>query len=138
MQENLGCLRKTIVGSLLIMFGIFICSAVSVAGIDVVCRNDIERKLPLYPQGVVVSEEAGFFRPRAMGMSTIVMTTDDAVNDVRDWYADYRLELEKQAYDERTGRRMSAQGLANVSFSVQEDDETGQTLIYLMSECAYN
>lgn len=138
MQENLGCLRKTIVGSLLIIVGILLCSVVSVAGIDVLCHNDIQHKLPLYPQGVVVAEENGFFRPRAMGISTVVMTTSDSVKDVRKWYSDYRLELERSAYDERSGSRKVPQGLATVSFSVDEDAETGQTVIYLMSECAYN
>lgn len=138
MQENLGCLRKTVVGSLLIMFAILLCSAASMVGIDVLCHNDIERKLPLYPQGVVVKEESGFFRSRAMGISTIVMTTPDSAQDVRRWYSDYRLELERAVYDERTGRRNSPQGLANVSFSLNQDAETGQTVIYLMSECAYN
>lgn len=138
MQENLGCLRKTIVGSLAIIIGIMLCSVVSVGGIDILCRNDIEHKLPLYPQAVVASEESGFFRPRAMGMSTVVLTTPDSAKDVRQWYSDYRLELEKQSYDERTGRRTSPQGLANVSFRVEENSSTGKTLVYLMSECAYN
>lgn len=138
MQENLGCLRKTIVGSLAIMIGIILCSVVTVAGIDVACHSDIEHKLPLYPQGVVLEETSGFLRPRAMGRSTITMTTDDSVETVRKWYSDYRLELDKQAYDETTRRRTAPQGLANVSFSVDDDPETGQTIIYLMSDCAYN
>jgi hypothetical protein len=138
MQENLGWLRKTLTGCLFIMIGIVLCGVITVAGIDVACKSDIENKLPLYPQGVVVSEESGFLRPRGMGRSTIVMTTSDSAKDVRKWYSDYRLELEKQAYDEATGRRNVPQGLANVSFTVDEDAETGQTLVYLMSDCAYN
>ena len=138
MKENLGCLRQTLIGCLAIVVGIFVCSVVSVAGIDLMCHNDIEHKLPLYPQALVVSEESGFFRARGMGMSTVLMTTRDSAKAVRTWYSDYRLEFEKQSYDERLGRRTSPGGLANVSFRVQENSETGETLITLMSECAYN
>jgi hypothetical protein len=138
MQENLGCLRKTLTGCLMIIIGIFICSVVSVAGIDVMCHNDIEHKLPFYPQAEIISQESGFFRPRAMGVSTVLLTSSDSAQDVRKWYSDYRLELEKQSYDERTGRRVAPGGLATVSFSVEENPDTGKTLITLMSDCAYN
>jgi hypothetical protein len=138
MQKNLGCLRQTLIGCLMIIVGIFACTVVSVVGIDMVCYNNIEEKLPLYPQAVVVSQESGFFRPRGMGMSTVVMTTTDAAKDVRKWYSDHLREVEKQSYDEQTRRRTAPLGLANVSFQVEEDSKTGQTLITLMSECAYN
>ncbi len=42
MQKNLGCLRQTLIGCLMIIVGIFACTVVSVVGIDMVCYNNIE------------------------------------------------------------------------------------------------
>jgi hypothetical protein len=72
-----------------------------------------------------------------MGRTYVVMATTDLAADVSQWYRSHRLKLAEQGRDE-SGRNLSANGLATVSYRVAEDNVTGQTLIYLVSECAYN
>jgi len=129
-------LRQTIFSSLVILLAILLCSIVSVLSLDAVCHSEIERVLPLYPQAELVSQQHDFLRPRAMGHTYTVLTTHDLPADVRLWYRSGRFKLEKEM--DENNRNLSPNGLATVSYRVAEDDITGQTLIYLVSECAYN
>jgi hypothetical protein len=129
-------LRQTIFSILVILLAIMLCSIVSVLSIDELCHSEIERTLPLYPGAELVSQQHEFFRPRAMGRTYLVLATDDLAADVSQWYRDNRLKLATHAEDE-SGRNLS-NGLATVSYRVSKDEVTGQTLIYLVSECAYN
>lgn len=130
-------LRQTIFSILVILLAIMLCSIVSILTIDQLCHSEIERTLPLYPNAELVSQQHEFLRPRAMGRTYVVMTTTDLSANVSQWYRDHRLQLATHAQDE-SGRNLSPNGLANVSYRVAEDNVTGQTLIYLVSECAYN
>jgi hypothetical protein len=129
-------LRQTIFSILVILLAIMLCSIVSVLAIDELCHSEIERTLPLYPDAEMVSQQNEFLRPRAMGRTYVVMATTDLAADVRQWYRDNRLKL--SAHDSDQSGRNIANGLATVSYRVSEDNVTGQTLIYLVSECAYN
>jgi hypothetical protein len=135
--NNSSCFRQTVIGILVITVGVMLCSVLSVAGIDIVCHNDIERILPLYPGAEIVSEQSGFFRPRAMGLSVVVLTSTDAVADVRKWYLDHHLSVIRGTMDEN-GQRISPSNIATITTQVDEDQETGLTRITLESECAYN
>jgi|GEM_PF-1356458 len=130
-------LRQTIFSILVILLAIMLCSIVSVLTIDELCHSEIERTLPLYPNAELVSQQNEFFRPRAMGRTYVVMATTDLVADVSQWYRSHRLKLARQGQD-ASGRNLTPNGLATVSYRVSEDNVTGQTLIYLVSECAYN
>lgn len=130
-------LRQTIFSTLVILLAIMLCSIVSVLTIDELCHSEIERTLPLYPQAELVSQQNEFFRPRAMGRTYVVMATTDLAVDVSQWYRSHRLKLARQGQD-KSGRNLTPNGLATVSYRVSEDNVTGQTLIYLVSECAYN
>jgi hypothetical protein len=130
--------RQTLKSVLLIVAAVFLCSISSVVGIDVLCHNDIEQTLPLYPGAELVSEESGFFRVRGMGVSQTILRTSDSVAAVRKWYGDRKHELERQSYDESSGRNTSPRHLSTVDVALKDVPETGQTLITLTSECAYN
>ena len=129
-------LRQTIISTLVILVAVILCSLVSVLGIDAICHNDIEKVLPYYPNADLVSQQHDFLRARAMGHTYEVLATNDLPANVRQWYSDLRLKLAKHGADD-SGRNMP-NGLATVSYRVAKDDVTGQTLIYLVSECAYN
>lgn len=129
-------LRQTIFSSLVILLAIMLCSIVSVLGLDAVCHSEIERVLPLYPQAELVSQQHDFLRPRGMGHTYVVLATTDQPTLVRQWYRDVRFSLSRST--ENSERNLSPNGLATVSYRVSEDNVTGQTLIYLVSECAYN
>jgi hypothetical protein len=130
-------LRQTIFSILVILLAIMMCSMISVLTIDQLCHSEIERTLPLYPNAQMVSQQNDFFRPRAMGRTYVVMATTDLAPNVSQWYRDNRLKLATHGQD-NSGRNLSPNSLATVSYRVAEDNVTGQTLIYLVSECAYN
>ena len=130
-------LRQTIFSILVILLAIMLCSIMSVLAIDELCHTEIERTLPLYPDAELVSQQNEFLRPRAMGRTYLVLATTDLAADVSQWYRDNRLKLATYGQEE-SGRNLSPHGLASVSYRVAEDNVTGQTLIYLVSECAYN
>jgi hypothetical protein len=130
-------LRQTIFSILVILLAIMLCSIVSVLAIDELCHSEIDRTLPLYPQAELVSQQHEFLRPRAMGRTYVVLATTDLAADVSQWYRDHRLKLATRGED-ASGRNLSPNGLASVSYRVSQDAVTGQTLIYLVSECAYN
>jgi hypothetical protein len=123
-----------------IILGVIICSIGTTAAIDVACYNDIGYKQPLYPGAEIIDESRGFFRVRGMGRSEVVLRTPDSADTVRKWYNDYRESLKHATVDEedRSATNMSSGGLAIVSMSAVDDAETGQTRIYLRSDCAYN
>jgi hypothetical protein len=130
-------LRQTIFSILVILLAIMLCSIVSFLTIDELCHSEIERTLPLYPHAELVSQQNEFLRPRAMGRTYLVLATTDLAADVSQWYRDNRLKLTSHDQNE-SGRNLSPNGLAAVSYRVAQDNVTGQTLIYLVSECAYN
>jgi hypothetical protein len=129
-------LRQTIFSSLVILLAVMLCSVVSILTLDAVCHSEIERVLPLYPQAELVSQQHDFLRSRGMGHTYVVLTTSDVAADVRQWYRDLRFKLSRGT--DESDYNMSPNGLATVSYRVGTDDITGQTLIYLVSECAYN
>ncbi len=129
-------LRQTIISTLVILVAVMLCSVVSVLSIDAICHSDIERTLPYYPNATLVSQQHDFLRARAMGHTYDMLTTTDLPEVVRQWYSDQRLKQAQHPSDE-SGRNLP-RGLATVSYRVAKDDVTGQTLIYLVSECAYN
>jgi hypothetical protein len=140
-RQNSGCfLRQTLIGCVFIILGTIICSIGTTAAIDVACASDIGYKMPLYPGAEIIGETRGFFRTRAMGRSELVLRTPDSAETVRKWYDDYRHSITRSTVDEedRSATNMSPGGLATVSMSTAPDAETGQTRIYLRSDCAYN
>lgn len=130
-------LRQTIFSSLVILLAMMLCSIVSIVTVDAVCHSEIERTLPLYPQAELISQEHDFLRPRAMGHTYTVLATNDAPEKVRQWYRDLRLSQPQTSLDD-SNRNLTPGGLATVSYRIAPDNVTGQTLIYLVSECAYN
>lgn len=140
-RENSGCfLRQTLIGCVFIIIGTIICSIGATAAIDIACSSDIAYKMPVYPGAEIIGETRGFFRARAMGRSELVLRTPDSADTVRKWYDDYRESLKHATVDEedRSATNMSPGGLASVSMSAVDDAETGQTRVFLRSECAYN
>lgn len=128
--------RQTIIGSLLIVLAVVVCSVVMFVSIDAICARNIETALPFYPDAELVSQEYNFLRPRAMGQTYVVLESGDDFATVRQWYRDHRLQQSTRRAEDDSMRTSS--GLATVSHRVAQDPVTGRTLIYLVSECAFN
>ncbi len=93
---------------------------------DELCRRDIARRQPYYPNVELVEREYDFLRPRAMGITHITFHTDDDEETVRQWMRDITLDLLD---------RDQFHGLASVGWETQPG-ESGGTLIFYYSECS--
>ena len=60
---------------------------------DQVCYMDITSRQAMYPDAEIVSEEYDLIRPRAMGMTTLVLQTDEDEETLRQWLRERNLEL---------------------------------------------
>ena len=90
-------------------------------GSDQLCRYDIQRRLPPYPGAEIVSSEHDFLRPQALGETSIVLTTPDNPETVREWYRQLNLTLLEQ-------NRL--RGLAAIDRRFEADATGGTTIIY--------
>jgi hypothetical protein len=135
--DTLTFVRRTVLSVVLIMGAILVCSITVVVGVDALCRSDIDKWLPVYPNATVSSTEHDFFRPRAMGRTTMILETADAAPKVRAWYYNNRDQLTRG--QEFEGNQTARTGIATVEYQV-ENLPNGQngSRIYLWSECAYN
>ena len=61
--------------------------------IDQVCYMDITSRQTMYPDAEIVAETYDMFRPRAMGMTTLVLQTDDDEETLKQWLRERNLEL---------------------------------------------
>ncbi len=99
--------------------------AAAVLGADQLCRNDIARRLPPYPNATLRSAEHDFLRVRAAGRTEMSFATPDGLEEVRDWNRELTLSLlEKE----------QMRGLADVSRRF-EVNPAGGTLIYDTTRC---
>ena len=99
--------------------------AVAILGADQLCRNDIARRLPPYPNATLRSAEHDFLRVRAAGRTAMSFATPDDVEAVRDWNREVTLSLLE---------RERLRGLADVSRRF-EVDPAGGTLIFDTTRC---
>ncbi len=112
---------------LLIIAGVFVCVSVTTFYIDAKCASDISRWLPTYPNAEVVSVEHDFFRPLAMGETTMILWSSDDATTIRSWHTDTLLSVE----NENPNR-----GMVSVNWRVVPDQENGGSTIRMYSECA--
>ena len=99
--------------------------AAAVLSADQLCRNDIARRLPPYPNATLRSAEHDFLRVRAAGRTAMSFATPDDVEAVRDWNREVTLSLLE---------RERLRGLADVSRRF-EVDPAGGTLIFDTTRC---
>ena len=112
--------------SLLSLFVIGIVATLLIfAGADSLCRYDISRRLPYYPNAKLISSETDSFRLRALGNSLMVFETTDDQETVAVWYRQLTLEqLDKGIM----------RGLADIR-RFYETSDRGTTVIYYQTSC---
>jgi hypothetical protein len=79
-------LPRPIVGCLVIVVAIFLCSGVSMFVADRVCYGSLSQRLPIYPNATIKSRAHNLFTEFGMGNTAITMTTPDDPTTVRNWY----------------------------------------------------
>ncbi len=108
----------------LLIFGI-VATLLIFAGADSLCRFDISRRLPYYPNAQLIKSETDSFRLRALGRSEMVFETSDDEQTVAEWYRNLNLEQIDKGL---------LRGLADIQ-RYFESDEKGKMLIYYRTSC---
>lgn len=108
-----------------LLFSVILVAAL-ILGTDQLCRNDIQKRLPYYPNASLVSQNKELLRYRAAGRTDMVFKTDDPPETVSAWFR----ELNLAQLDEGIFR-----GLADITRRYEPDTDGG-TLIYYTSVCA--
>lgn len=135
-SENRTPLGRLLLSIVLIIFGIIAFVSLLTLGIDVRCASDINFWTPVYPGAEhVLTEQNGFFRPRASGITEQVYYTSDDPVTVRAWYRDYRRDITENMANRNS--EVAARGIADTSYRIVDDPDSEGTLIYFYSECAY-
>lgn len=113
--------------SFLFLFALSVCFVfLMAAGTDQLCRSDIHKRLPFYPNAELVKQEKDLVRYRAAGNTMMVFYTSDDSETVAAWYRALNLEqLEKGIF----------RGLADIQRR-HESDPAGGTRIYYRTACA--
>lgn len=106
---------------LLLAFG---CVATMLFAADRLCSANIEQWTPFYPGAALTDQQHNFLRPRAMGISRVILSSPDDPETVRQFYRDHTLALL---------RAEQSRGIASTNWRV-EPDGTG-SLIVLDSQC---
>jgi fumarate hydratase class II len=96
-----------------------------VLGIDQLCVNDANRRLPYYPGAVQLEADSNGFRVRGIGTSVEVLSSEDEAAAVEAWYEQNMIRLLN------SGRQ---RGLNNINVVVEEN-EAGQSQIVYISQC---
>ena len=94
-------------------------------GVDQMCINDANRRLPFYPDAVQVSEQGNSLRSRGAGNSLTILETEDSTEMVDAWYEELNIELLNSG---------NTRGINNISRWL-ESTEDGKTQIFYLSQC---
>ena len=124
MNANESSSRGGWLGCGLILMAILVCTVGSVVAIDVGCNQQITNWLRIYPGATVESLTYEYVRPWATGRTEMLLRTSDKFATVNSWYVDQLRQVAGQG------------GIATTQHQVSIDQSTGDTLIYLTSECA--
>jgi len=111
----------------LLLLLIFACFGIFLATVDRLCHASIEKWAPYYPNAVVISADHNYLYPRAIGDSRVVLSSDDDVETVKQFYRDLMISL-LQAEE--------THGLAATNWRVEADPENNGSIIILYSSCA--
>lgn len=137
-RKRKNSIWRTIVTTVLIIVGIIVCSTSFVVALDFYCRADINHWMPVYPDAELVeTQQSGFFRERASGITVQIYYTSDSQATVLDWYADYRRELTTGQYN-AANPDAAMRGIATTNRRIVDDPDTGGSFITYYSECAYS
>jgi len=138
MRKRKGSIARTAIGMIAIIIGVVVCSVVMFFSIDAYCRADINHWMPLYPDAELIdTQEGGFIRVRASGITRQTYYSSDSAATVRVWYSDHRREITSGQFN-ANNPNAAASGIATTRYNVSDDPDSEGSIISYYSECAYN
>jgi len=127
-------LPRPILGCLVIVAAVILCSGVSVIAADRICYSNLTQRLPIYPGATIKSREHNFLSEFGMGNTVMVLTSPDAPSVVQSWYSVHTGNYLRDALRNNTPFFRMAQG--QVSVTENPDDPTGKgSQIILFGTC---
>lgn len=79
-------LPRPVMGCLVVLVAILLCSGVTMFAADRLCYGALSQRLPLYPNGTVISRVHNLFSEFGMGNTVVSIVTPDDQDTVRNWY----------------------------------------------------
>ena len=122
-------LPRIMVGCLAIVGVVLLCSSVTFVAADRICYGNLSQRLPIYPNATIKSREHNFLSEFGMGNTVMVMTSPDAPDEVRSWYAVHTGEYLREALRNNTPFYRMAQGQVDVTHD-PENDSGSQIILY--------
>ncbi|MCA9838538.1 MAG: hypothetical protein KC422_16590 [Trueperaceae bacterium] len=118
--------RPSTLRSLLsLLIGGVVVTLILFATADGLCRYDISRRLPYYPNAELVSAQSDSFRLRALGNTEMIFSTSDTEEEVRTWYRNLNIEQLNKGI---------LRGLADIQRTIRVSED-GDTIILYYSSC---
>ncbi len=122
-------------GCLVIVIATIVCSSSAFLTVNAVCSAYLPQRLPVYPGAEVVAQTHNFISPFGMGITTMVLYSDDQPDAVRSWYGVttgtfLRESLQSGDLVTTFGRRV-----ARVDWSVIRAEDGIGTQIILYANC---
>jgi hypothetical protein len=120
-------LKKSTKNALMGVFAVLLlisCPGILLLAADVACSANIEEWLPIYPGAEMVSVQYDYFRARALGTTTMQLTSTEEAETIRQFYRDIVI---------RMAEAQNTRGLASTHWQVEEGEDS--STIYLYSEC---
>lgn len=109
---------------MLILLGVLACLGLLSAGVDQICVNEAKLWMPRYPGASVVQEEYSLLRPFGIGITDLVLHSEDERDTVSQWYVANR----RENRDQRRSR------LSDMTWRTASAPNGG-TFIYMHAEC---
>jgi hypothetical protein len=121
-------LPRPIAGCLVILVAVILCSGTAMFAADRLCYGNLSQRLPIYPNATITSREHNLFSEFGMGNTVIVLTSPDAPEKIRSWYAVHTGEYLRQALKNNEPFYTMAQGQVDVSH--KENGVGSQIILY--------
>jgi hypothetical protein len=133
-DNSVGGILRSVFYIMLAVVGLFV---FFIGAADVQCHNDINMRMPVYPDSELINvEESGFFRLRGMGLLYAEYSTPDNPETIRRWYGSYLYDLRAELREQGEYGN-PATGLATTMYSVREKDDGTGSIITQQAECGY-
>lgn len=118
--------KSAIMGVVAVLVLVFGCPGAIIVAADLACNASIEEWIPLYPGAEVIETQYNLLRPRGIGLTSMVLRTQDDAETVRQWYRDNVIQIMHRGGGNR---------FATTSWQVEESQDG--ILIRLYSECGF-
>jgi hypothetical protein len=123
-------LPRPVLGCLVVLVAIALCSGATMFAADRLCYGALSQRLPLYPNGTVISQTYNLFSAFGMGNTVVSIVTPDDQETVRNWYG-----AATGAYMRSSGGGSLFFTLARGQWDVSRGDNGEGSLIILFGTC---